>query len=107
MAFDEEIILPPQIAAELEAVRELRRALTPLSQEQVAQSPPLPEGLRRVLVEALGALLAGEAILVRSCSTSLTTVQVAELLGVSRPAVLRLLQAGQLSGDHAGRGAVR
>jgi excisionase family DNA binding protein len=43
----------------------------------------------------VGALAAGQPVSVLSVDTTLTTSQAAEILGVSRPTVVRLLEAGE------------
>lgn len=62
----------------------------------------VPEALHRVLVQAVAALTAGKAITISPTMPKLTTQQAADLLGVSRPTVVRLIDAGQLACERIG-----
>lgn len=56
----------------------------------------IPESLRAVLIEAAGALEQGQAIRIVPANKELTTQQAADLLNISRPFLIRLLEAGQI-----------
>ncbi|WP_344159621.1 helix-turn-helix domain-containing protein [Kribbella yunnanensis] len=62
----------------------------------------LPESLHNVLVQAVAALTAGKAITLSPTMPMMTTQQAADLLGVSRPTVIRLIDAGELDCDRIG-----
>jgi excisionase family DNA binding protein len=62
----------------------------------------VPESLHRVLVQAVAALQAGRAVTISPMMPNLTTQQVADLLGVSRPTVVRLIDAGELASERIG-----
>lgn len=62
----------------------------------------LPESMYRLLLQVVEALRAGRAVTVAPRSTTLTTQQAADLLGVSRPTVVRLIDAGQLPAQRPG-----
>jgi len=62
----------------------------------------VPEALHRVLVQAVAALRAGRAITISPTMPKLTTQQVADLLGVSRPTVVRLIDNGELASERIG-----
>ncbi|GAA3575773.1 helix-turn-helix domain-containing protein [Kribbella ginsengisoli] len=62
----------------------------------------VPESLHRVLVQAVAALQAGRAVTISPTMPNLTTQQVADLLGVSRPTVVRLIDAGELASERIG-----
>lgn len=62
----------------------------------------VPEALHRVLVQAVTALQAGRAVTISPTTPKLTTQQVADLLGVSRPTVVRLIDAGELPSERIG-----
>jgi excisionase family DNA binding protein len=62
----------------------------------------LPETAYRALVQVVEALAAGKAVTVTPQEPQLTTQQVADLLGVSRPTVVRLIESGQLRGERNG-----
>ena len=56
----------------------------------------IPESLRAVLAEAAGALEHGQEVRVVPANKELTTQQAADVLNVSRPFLIRLLEAGQI-----------
>lgn len=62
----------------------------------------LPATVYRVLVQVVEALAAGKGVTVTPQEPQLTTQQVADLLGVSRPTVVRLIDAGELRADRVG-----
>ena len=63
----------------------------------------LPEELYEVLTDVVGALSQGLAITVAPQHTVLTTSQAAELLGISRPTLVRLLESGEIPFEKPGR----
>ncbi|GAA0596754.1 helix-turn-helix domain-containing protein [Kribbella sandramycini] len=62
----------------------------------------LPESLHKVLVQAVAALTAGKAVTISPTMPKVTTQQAADLLGVSRPTVVRLIDAGELRCERIG-----
>ncbi|GAB93026.1 helix-turn-helix domain-containing protein [Gordonia rhizosphera] len=62
----------------------------------------VPETVHRVLVQVVAALRAGKAVTIAPQSMTLTTQQAADLLGVSRPTVVRLITTGELPADRVG-----
>ena len=62
----------------------------------------LPAAIHQVLTQVVAALHAGKAVTVAPQSMSLTTQQAADLLGVSRPTVVRLITDGQLPAERVG-----
>jgi excisionase family DNA binding protein len=62
----------------------------------------VPEALHRVLVQAVAALKAGKAVTISPTMPKLTTQQAADLLGVSRPTVVRLMDQGELPSERIG-----
>jgi len=64
---------------------------------------PLPEPIAEVLSEVASALAQGQAVTVAPQHTTLTTQQAADLLGVSRPTLVKLLEAGELPYTQPGR----
>jgi len=59
----------------------------------------LPEPVHRVLVRAVEALSQGKGITIAPQEPQLTTQQAADLLGVSRPTVIRLIDSGDLHAE--------
>jgi len=64
---------------------------------------PLPEPIAEVLSEVAHALAQGQAVTVAPQHTTLTTQQAADLLGVSRPTLVKLLESGELAYTQPGR----
>lgn len=63
----------------------------------------VPETVYRILLQVLEAMKAGKAVTVAPQSTLLTTQQAADLLGVSRPTVVKLVENGQLPAQTPGQ----
>lgn len=57
----------------------------------------LPEEVYRLLVHVTDAMSRGMAVTIAPRSTTLTTSQAAELLGVSRPTLIKFLEDGRIS----------
>ena len=64
---------------------------------------PVPEALMKVLVASAGELSEGHSITVLPSDALLTPSEVAELLGLSRPFVVRLLDAGDIPSERLPR----
>ncbi|MFI9506859.1 helix-turn-helix domain-containing protein [Nocardia sp. NPDC052566] len=62
----------------------------------------VPESVHRVLVQVVAALREGKAVTVAPQSLTLTTQQAADLLGVSRPTVVRLIDAHEIPAERTG-----
>src|SRR5215468_5462894 len=105
-ALEQQTYLPDQlgqladVASFLEAHRS-RRGAAPapryfLAGAKVGDQVEVPEALHMVLLQVVEALRAGHAVTVAPQSSKLTTQQAADLLGVSRPTVVRLIDQGEL-----------
>lgn len=66
-------------------------------------SVEIPELVHRVLRQVLEAMKAGKAVTVVPQNKLLTTQQAAELLGVSRPTVVKLIAEGMLPAETPGK----
>lgn len=60
----------------------------------------LPIELVRILIASAGELATGHAVTVLASETQLTPAEAAELLGLSRPFVARLLDSGDIPSTH-------
>jgi excisionase family DNA binding protein len=60
------------------------------------ESIPIPESIYKVLVQVLGYMSQGKAVSVAPVMQELTTQHAANLLGVSRPFLVRLLDDGKI-----------
>jgi excisionase family DNA binding protein len=67
------------------------------------QEVPLPEPIVDVLVQVAEAMQAGLAVTVAPQHLALSTQEAADLLGISRMTVVRLLESGQIPFDRPGR----
>jgi excisionase family DNA binding protein len=111
-ALEQQTYLPDQpeqlatVASFLEA-HQSRRGSSPepryfLAGAQEGDQVEVPEALHMVLLQVVEALKAGHAVTVAPQSSKLTTQQAADLLGVSRPTVVRLIDQGDLRAERIG-----
>lgn len=71
----------------------------PAEHEQVDVSPTM----HRILLDVLEPLASGKAVTVTPQEPMLSTQQAADLLGLSRPTVARLIDSNELPGDRPGK----
>ncbi len=64
---------------------------------------PIPDEIFRILDQVTNALAAGDGITVVPQGMTMTTQQAADFLGISRPTLVRLLEAGDIAYDKPGR----
>lgn len=64
---------------------------------------PLPDEVYRVLQNVVDAMAHGLAITIAPHNTQLTTQEAADLLGISRPTLVRLLEDGEIPFQRRGR----
>lgn len=64
---------------------------------------PLTAELQTVLAQALAALSAGQAVTLEPLRTLLSTQEAANLLGISRPTLVKLLESGEIPFTKPGR----
>ena len=84
----------PQALAALDALLTRAGASSALAgpRDRVA----LPEEVHALLVQAIEAMRAGHAVTVTPHAQRLTTQQAADLLGVSRPTLVKIIDAGEI-----------
>lgn len=91
-----------------EFIRELEVYLAENSSKAALVDPSgvarqIPDEIFRILDQVTNALAAGEGITVVPQGMAMTTQQAADFLGVSRPTLVRLLEAGEIAYDRPGR----
>jgi excisionase family DNA binding protein len=94
---------PPPTVQEAAIARESGRRLSryaggrqPLTVQVEEEPVELPAGVVDLLIEILGAMAAGRGITIIPENAELTTVEAAEVLNVSRPFLIRLLEEGAI-----------
>lgn len=104
----ERTVLPPDDPAGQGEIAHLA-ALVRQSAGQAALVGPsgervrLPHPVYEVLVEVIEAMRAGRAITVVPSAQRLTTQEAADLIGISRPTLVKLLDAGKIPYEQPGR----
>jgi excisionase family DNA binding protein len=95
---NEETVLPPRDAEALTQIEVLLRAGSePLRlMTGSGEAVTLPDELRRVLTAVVSSMQHGQAVTLGPLAMRLTTQQAADLLGVSRPTLIKLLQDGRI-----------
>ncbi len=91
-----------------ELMRELEVYLAQNSSKAALVDPqgnarPIPDEIFRILDQVTNALAAGEGITIVPQGMTMTTQQAADFLGISRPTLVRLLEAGAIDYDKPGR----
>lgn len=103
----ERTVMPPdqpeQLLEVLKALRTRSGSRCPALVDAEGRGFELPQELCEVLGDVIEALAQGLAITVAPTTTVLTTSQAADLLGVSRPTLVRLLEGGEIPFDKPGR----
>lgn len=100
----EQTVLPLQDNDLLESIRALlggAGSVALLGDDQVAVE--LPERLRSLLLDVVDAMHRGQAITLSRLGERLTTQEAADQLGVSRPTLIKLLEAGKIPFETPGR----
>lgn len=77
--------------------------LTVVDEEDGEQHLVLDPALSRLLVQLLGHLQKGDGVTFVPISKQLTTQQAADILNVSRPFLIKLLERGEIAFDKVGR----
>jgi len=101
-------VLPPSDPVERHELDELATLLTDVSGDAAMVAPDgtlvhLPSAVYEVLSQVIAAMRAGRAITVAPLAQRLTTQEAADLLGVSRPTLIKLLEDGKIPFEQPGR----
>lgn len=101
----DQTVLPP--SGGTPDLRELATALASDAEFSLVdgsgQAFHLTAELRNVVVQAVSALSEGEAVTLEPLRTLLSTQEAANLLGISRPTLVKLLESGQIAFTKPGR----
>lgn len=95
-------IAPKDASALVDVGRVLRRGRARLVGTK-GENVPLPEQLRFLLKDIVKNLADGRSLILMPEDKQLTTQQAGELLGMSRPYVIRLLDAGEMPYNLVGK----
>lgn len=101
----EHTVLPPEGSLD-----ELVKALSRVGAEPTAflagsngEYLVLPPAVFAVLREAVEAMSSGQAVTIAPVHQRLTTQEAADLLGISRPTLIKLLESGEIAYEQPGR----
>ncbi|MFJ3395310.1 helix-turn-helix domain-containing protein [Leifsonia aquatica] len=93
----------PEIALATAALRAVQHGLSAHVDEPVLQlavqgeeTVPVPREAVELLARILGSMAAGRGVTIMPANAELTTAQAAEILNVSRPHVIKLLDEGKI-----------
>ncbi|HEX3828568.1 MAG TPA: helix-turn-helix domain-containing protein [Sporichthyaceae bacterium] len=98
----ETTVLPSQDSTHLDAAETLLRR-GPVSLSLGEESVPLPLELQELLTVVVRAMRRGQGVTLAPVGQQLTTQQAADLLGISRPTLVKLLDEGRLPFETPGR----
>lgn len=101
---ESQTVLPPSDdAPELASLATALQAPTAVLVGPGGTQTKLPAQVHQVLKNVVGAMSQGLAVTVAPHNTQLTTQEAADLLGVSRPTLVRLLEDGEIPFELRGR----
>lgn len=99
----ETTVLPARDTAQLAAAEELLRSGAAVTLTAAGRSVDLPAELRTLLADVVKTMRRGQAVTLAPVSQQLTTQQSADLLGISRPTLIKLLTQGKIPFETPGR----
>ncbi|WP_339869763.1 excisionase family DNA-binding protein [uncultured Algoriphagus sp.] len=89
-------------AATLKEITNASRAKAIVQFEVEGKIVSLPKRILKLVEKALGAVASGKSVVLSSLSNELTTQEAADLLRVSRPHLIKLLDTGKIPHKMAG-----
>jgi excisionase family DNA binding protein len=100
-----DVVFPPR---DLNALLELGQFLEHHAEPGVlvaadGEQMPLPDEVYRLLAGAVGAMRQGKVVTLVPHTQRLTTQEAADILGISRPTLVKLLEEGRIPYDQPGR----
>ncbi len=99
----ETTVLPTQDTDLLDAAELLLKHVGQVSLVAEDHAVALPPELRDLLAEVVRTMRRGQAVTLAPLGQQLTTQQAADLLGVSRPTLVKFLEAGRIPYETPGR----
>jgi excisionase family DNA binding protein len=99
----ETTVLPARDTALLDAAEALLRFDGDVSLEADGASVALPPELRQLLADVVKTMRRGQAVTLAPLGQQLTTQKSADLLGISRPTLIKLLEQGYIPYETPGR----
>ena len=88
--------LPVENAALLGAMEEVLSSPGAALVDAEGNSTPIPDEIHDILLSVVEAMQAGRAITLQPVTMKLTTGEAAQMLGVSRPTLVKLLEEGKI-----------
>ena len=99
----ETTVLPAHDSGLLDAAEALLRSEDQVSLTAGKTSVPLPPELRQLLADVVRTMRRGQAVTFAPLGQQLTTQQAADLLGISRPTLVKMLETGRIPFETPGR----
>lgn len=92
----ETTVLPARDTAQLDAAESLLRSDGDVSLQAGGESVTLPPELRTLLADVVKTMRRGQAVTLAPIGQQLTTQEAADLLGISRPTLIKLLEQDRI-----------